>query len=174
MTNMSFPICDIFEPTVYEGRLCYQFDVIKKNLGQTAFEGKSSGLMLIIDSNSEKSIDITDHDKERTKSVEDLFLGRTKNSNKNLANIHISTLAQFTGYGPGDYALTDIKEMTGTEKFLDWPEEKRKCSLEKYEKCQMRTFLEESMRCGCSPFKLLPAKGNTNQVCTNQNFSFLL
>ena len=161
---MTFPVCNVFEPTVYEGRLCYQFDVIKKNLGQTAFEGKSSGLMLIIDSNSEKSIDITDHDKERTKSVEDLFLGRTKNSNKNLASIHIGTLAQYTGHGPGDYALTAIKQMTGTENFLAWPEEKRECSLEKYEKCQMERFLEESMKCGCSPFQLLPAKGNKDKV----------
>ena len=163
--NMTFPMCDIFEPTVYEGRLCYQVDV-KKHSGQTVFEGKESGLMLIIDANSESSIDITTDDvnKRKDDSVMDVYLGRAQMTNKNMASIHIGTLAQYTGHGPGDYALTDIKQMTGTEFFLSWPEKKRKCSLEKYEKCQMERFLEESMKCGCSPFQLLPAKGNSDKV----------
>ena len=168
--NMTYPVCNIFKPTVYEGRLCYQVDV-QKRFGQTVFEGKESGLMLLIDVNSERSIDITTHDEDKNDdaSVRDVYLGqaRTKNKNRDVASIHVGTLAQFTGYGSGDYALTVIKQMTGTENFLAWPQDKRKCALEKYEKCQMKGFLKESMKCGCSPFQLLPAKGNTNQVCTH-------
>ena len=165
--NMTFPICDIFEPTVYEGHLCYQVNA-EKGRGQTVFEGKESGLMLLIDVNSERSFDIATEDQHKgnDKSVRDVYLGqaRTENKNVNLANIHIGTLAQYTGQAPGDFALTAIKEMTGSENFLAWPEDKRKCALEKYEKCQMKGFLEESMKCGCSPFQLLPAKGSTDQV----------
>ena len=151
----------------------YEVD-IKKHSGQTVFEGKESGLMLLIDVNSEKSIDITTHDKDKDDetSVRDVYLGqeRTNNKNKDVASIHIGTLARYTGYGPGDYALTVIKQITGTENFLAWPEDKRKCALEKYEKCQMKGFLEKSMKCGCSPFQLLPAK--RNQVAIIINFIY--
>ena len=99
---MTFPVCDIFEPTVYEGRLCYQVDV-KKHSGQTAFEGKESGLMLLIDVNSEKSIDITDHgNKRRNESTDNVYLGPVRMMNKNMAAIHVGTLARYTGYGPGE------------------------------------------------------------------------
>ena len=124
--------------------------------------------MLLIDVNSERSIDIATEAEHKgdDKSVRDVHLSqaRTKSKNMNSASIHIGTLAHYTGHGPGDYALTAIKQMTGTENFLAWPENKRKCALEKYEKCEMKGFLEESMKCGCSPFHLVPAKGSTDQV----------
>ena len=49
------------------------------------------------------------------------------------------------------------KQMTGTENFLGWPKEKRECSLEKYESCQMRGYLDKISHCGCSPFDLMSA-----------------
>ena len=166
--NMTFPVCNISKPTVYEGRLCYEV-LVGKRSGQTVFEGKESGLMLLIDVNSEKSIDTKTQDEDNgEKSVTDVYLGRAQMKNKNLASIHIGTLAQYTGHGPGDYALTAIKQMRGTKHFLAWPHEKRDCALEEYEKCQMKGFLETSMKCGCSPFQLLPAKGNTDQVCISK------
>ena len=122
--------------------------------------------MLLIDVNSERSIDIKPRDDEDrgNRSLTDVYLGRARRTNKNQASIHIGTLAQYNGHGSGDYALTSIKQMTGTENFLAWPEHKRKYALEKYEKCQMRGFLEETIKHGCSLFKLLPAAVNTDQV----------
>ena len=84
--------------------------------------------------------------------------------NKNLARIHIGTLAPITEEGPGDYVLTSVKQMTGTENFLGWPKENRKCSLEKFESCQMRVNLYKISRCGCSPFELMSAAGFGYQV----------
>ena len=55
--NMTFNLCNLFEPTVFEGRLCYQANA-EKNPGQFFFEGKGSGLMLLIDTNTERSIDL--------------------------------------------------------------------------------------------------------------------
>ena len=163
--NMTYNVCNIFESTIFEGRLCYQADA-KKHLGQLFFEGKGSGLMLLIDTNTERSIDISNsHNMNKDdNSVQDIYLGKEHLKTENMASIHIGTLTPYTGYGPGDYELTDIKQMTGTENFLTWPEDKRKCSLEKYEKCQMRTFLEESMECGCLPFQLLQANGDSDKV----------
>ena len=167
MPNMTYNVCNIFEPTVFEGRLCYQTNA-EKNPGQIFFEGKGSGLMLIIDTNAERSVDISDSHSvimnQDDISAQDIYLGKDQLKSENMASIHIGTLTPYTGYGPGDYELTAIKQMTGTENFLAWPEEKRKCSLEKYEKCQMKGFLEESMACGCSPFQLQPVKGKTDQV----------
>ena len=123
--------------------------------------------MMLIDTNKERLIDL-DFEKSskdaKNLPEQNVYLGKHQLTSGIKASIHIGTLAKYTGHGPGDYALAVIKQMTGTENFLAWPEEKRKCSLEKYEKCQMRTILEENERCGCSPFQLLPAKGNTEQV----------
>ena len=120
--------------------------------------------MLLIDVNSERSIDITTGEKNEITSVRDMFLGEARKGNRNLASIHIGTLAVNTRHGPGDYGLTVIKQMIGTENFLSWPQHKRGCSLETYENCQMRGFLEASSKCGCSPFQLLPAARLTDQV----------
>ena len=164
--NMTFPVCDIFEPTVFQGRLCYQAEP-KKSFGQQVFEGKKSGLMMLIDVNQERSIDVQHSQKENDASASyelDVYLGRNQKSKRNVASIHLGTLARYEGHGPGDYRLTTIKQMTGTKNFLAWPLNKRDCSLEKYEKCQMRAFIAETMKCGCSPFQLLPATKSTNKV----------
>ena len=123
--------------------------------------------MLLIDVNSEKSIVNSTEDmdtKGSNRSVRDVFLGQAWKKDKDLASIHIGTLAKTTVYGPGDYGLVLIKQMTGTENFLAWPQHKRLCSLEKYEKCQMKGFLEASSKCGCSPFQLFAAAEATDQV----------
>ena len=169
--NMSFPICNIFEPTAYKDRLCYQVDIMRNHPQQKVLEGKENGLMLLIDVNAERSIKIESQDKYKTdeskNSKKSVFLGQSQTISKKLANIHIGTLAKYTGHGPGDYILTSVKEMTGTENFLAWPEEKRGCALEKYERCQMNRFLEKSMQCSCSPFQLMPAATDQSEKVRN-------
>ena len=163
--NMTFPVCDIFEPAVFEGRLCYQ--VLGEKLSrQKVSEGKRSGLMLLIDVNTERSLDITSNEtKTSDMSERDLYIGNDQVVNRNLASIHIGTLARYEGYGSGDYQMTAIKQMKGTKSFLAWPDHKRKCALESFERCQMKGFSKESLQCGCSPFQLLPATPSDNQVC---------
>ena len=41
--------------------------------------------------------------------------------------IYIHTLAQSTAYGPGSYAMSSLKKMTGTKSFLQLPE-KQNCN----------------------------------------------
>ena len=164
--NITFPVCDIFEPSVFDGQLCYQVGDLKHS-GQAVSEGKASGLMLLIDVNFEKFIEISAHDENDNKierPINDVYFGQAKRSNQNLASIHIGTLAKYVGHGPGDYALTAIKQMAGTDNFLAWPEEMRDCAIEKYEECQMKEFYQSTHECSCSPFHLLPIKGNAFQV----------
>ena len=79
--------------------------------------------MLLIDVNSERSLDFTTHveDEGSDKSVRNVFLGQAQMKNKDIASINIGTLAVNIRHGPGDYGLTVIKQMTGTENFLAWP-----------------------------------------------------
>ena len=160
VANMTFHVCDIFVPTVFKGGLCYQADA-KRSPGQAFFEGKGSGLMLLLDNNKERTID-TSNSEDVNKayvSEQDIYLGEEELNTENLASIHIGTLAPFQQHGPGDYEMAAIKEIGGTDNFLAWPQQKRGCALEKYEKCQMREFIEKTGECGCSPFQLLPATG---------------
>ena len=63
--NMTFLACNIFEPTIYQGQLCYQADVEKYRRYQ-AVKGKMSGLMMIIDVNSERSVNLEKSDRRNT------------------------------------------------------------------------------------------------------------
>ena len=161
--NMTFPICDIFEPTVYEGRQCYQAS-FEKIHGRQVLKGKKHGLMLLIDVNAERSYNIEASGEVKSADLNEVYLGKDQIVNKNPARIHIGTLAPITEEGRGDYALTSLKQMTGTENFLAWPKEKRECALEKYESCQMRGYLDKISHCGCSPFDLMSAAGFDYQV----------
>ena len=122
--------------------------------------------MLLIDVNSERyfSTETPREEKEASLYERDVYLGENKMSNQNLAQIYIGTLAPHFEKGPGDYVLSSLKQMTGTESFLGWSEEKRKCALENYESCQMKDFLRRLSKCGCSPFHLTLAAGPSYKV----------
>ena len=124
--------------------------------------------MLLIDVNPERSFNIETKGATKANSYErDVYFGEDKITNRNLAIIHIGTLAPHSEEGPGDYLLTSLKQMTGSESFLGWPQERRKCALEKYETCQMKIFLENISQCGCSPFHLVPSAGPAYPVSLN-------
>ena len=163
--KMTFPICNVFEPTVYRGRQCYQVK-IKRIPGHTVSQGKKNSLMLLIDVNPKRSFKIETKGATKAERYErDVYFGEEKITNKNLAIVHIGTLAPHSEEGPGDYVLTSLKQMTGTASFLGWPQQRRKCALEDFETCQMKLFLENIFQCGCTPFQLVPSAGPTYKVC---------
>ena len=137
--------------------------------------------MMLIDLNEERSLEVEpsgdDNDAfvSHKDSYDSVYLGENqKKRGGNLGAIYIGTLARYKGHGSGDYKLTSIKQMTGTRNFLAWPLDKRLCSLEKYENCQMRAFEEETKKCGCTPFQLLPARRSDTKVHTMQKLYFKL
>ena len=162
---MTFPVCNIFEPTIYQGRLCYQANVQSH---QGDLEGEKGGLTLIIDASTDRSIDISNSVTTNVTQLprHNMFVANNQSIIKKQASIHIGTLARYNRYISGDamYALDGISKMTGTARFLGWPEEKRKCSLEKYEACQLRGFLETSKQCDCIPFQLVPGTKDKKKV----------
>ena len=155
--NFTYNICSKFEPTVHDGELCYTLDVNHFKNGMKDMRlGKKSGLMLLIDTNLDKSIPMKGVNREKWLDYnrDIIDLDDEPADKKSLARIHIGSLSTFTGYGPGDYRMTGLKQMTGTSGFLAWPDEKKMCTNEKFQDCQMRQLLEKVKICECKPFEL--------------------
>ena len=58
--------------------------------------------------------------------------------------------------GGGSYAITDVKEVDGTDEFINFAEEAGICqNKEKVSQCLTNLFIREaSKQCKCSPFNL--------------------
>ena len=55
--NMTFPACNIFQPTVFKRQLCFRLDLSQLLLHKReVFQGKESGLMLVLDTNADRSL----------------------------------------------------------------------------------------------------------------------
>ena len=59
-------------------------------------------------------------------------------------------------YGKGDFALTDVKEMDGTQGFLDLDDGIRKCqNFETVLECKAKIYLDiGKKKCKCVPHHL--------------------
>ena len=74
------------------------------------------------------------------------------------AKIHLNTLASFTDYRAGSYAMSGLKKMTGTDTFLELPATTKKCKTETYEECHIvRYAAQVQNQCGCLPWGLSPS-----------------
>ena len=109
-------VCDKFEPTILEGQLCYSIDIAKlaKLENKQTKTGKSKGLFLLLDPSPYQI-----QDDER--SVKD---GRNR---QQTFKVYIHTLSPFTAYGPGAFAMSTLKRMTGTASFLELPDNQKHC-----------------------------------------------
>ena len=123
------------------------------------------GLTLIIDANIERSVtkQIERNEKKNPKTLE---LQEASIKTKKLAEIHIGTLAPYKAFGPGNYILTAVKQMSATDGFLSLSSKKRECEKEKFETCQKRLFQESIKNCGCAKQSLTPALQDQYQVKT--------
>ena len=68
--------------------------------------------------------------------------------------------------------MTSLKKMTGTDAFLDLPENIKGCQIEDQDKCYSRRYIEELQnQCKCLPWALgaiVPQKVFNPVVCVNQ------
>ena len=79
----------------------------------------------------------------------------------NLARVYIHTLSPFSGYGSGQYKMSGIKAMSGSERFFELPDEKKGCSLKAFEMCRQKEIVKEcANKCKCVPFELTSLLGN--------------
>ena len=114
--------------------------------------GKSKGLLLLVDPSPYRI-----QDDER--SVKD------GGNRQQTFKVYIHTLAPFTAYGPGAFAMSTLKRMTGTTSFMGLPENQKKCAIHNREECQTDKFFSEvKADCSCVPWSLIVNDNITAQV----------
>ena len=138
-------VCNKFELTILEGQLCYSLDVAKLDKRPTR-EGKTNGLFLLLDPRPFQG------------SSDDRNNG-AENDKQQPFKVYIHTLSQYTAYGPGTYAMTALKRMSGTKSFEQLPDKQKECRVHNREECQTQHFLEKIKKnCGCIPWALVSDK----------------
>ena len=146
LTGSSFPLCASFNPLALDGQLCYNIKL--KNV--TSSNTRIDGLILILDLNEDRLVPIVmeeEHDQSCTKHT---FNPKDLGAKK-AVKLHINTLSSFKGFGAGDYKMTSVKKLVGTEDFLSMPEKTKKCKLEMFEDCRIRKLFQN---CNCSLWEL--------------------
>ena len=143
-------LCDKFQPTIHEGQLCYSLDIAKLTQKPTR-PGKRNGLFLLVDKSpyqvKSAGVSLTD-----------------ERNDQNTFKVYIHTLSQHTAYGPGTYAMSALKKMTGTTSFMQLPEEDKMCFVHDREDCQTQKYFDQvQTECKCIPWALKTDKAK-NQV----------
>ena len=152
--DLPFTVCSGFKPVILEGQLCYSIKPSTKNTDKTK-TGMKNGLVLILDEG--KPINHQKTKKNRKKTITSLNF-ETISQSESSARIYLNTLASFTGYRAGSYAMSVLKKMTGTNNFLELPFKDKKCRIETFEECHMPRYIAEvQKRCGCIPWALSKA-----------------
>lgn len=69
--------------------------------------------------------------------------------------VRVHTLAQYSAFGPGEYAMSSLKMMSGTENFKRLPENQKHCQARKREDCERERFFDDVRNnCDCVPWVL--------------------
>ena len=139
--NLSFPICTSFKPTLLEGQLCYELD-----LQQLSGQGKKNELLLLLDYNTELSL----QPNSGSPYVDSFYLD-SLDSEQYEAKIQIKSLSRMMNFGGGGYKMTVVKRMTAKPDFLKMPLKDRSCEVEVYEDCRTRNLIE---KCRCVPWEV--------------------
>ena len=147
LPGITFPLCSAFLPTILEGQLCYEL-----KLNQPSGQGKRNQLMLVLDYNEDRSLQISSEKEEAADvSVSKGTMGFDDTVQSLQAKVHIGTLSPYTHYGGGIYTMTVVKRMRSTDAFLEMPLAQRNCKVELYEDCRTRKLLAG---CNCVPWEM--------------------
>ena len=168
-SNMfSFPMCDSFKPMIHRGQVCYKLQPASELLQSKV--GMDGGLMLLVDNNFEKSITPTYRSKSENNDLNYLNIQQIDSKSHMSAHVYIPTLAPFIASKPGTYPMFALKKMTGTESFLQMPDQVKQCHNELFEECQMKEALRRGQEeCGCLPWAFTSV---VNEVSKQKKFYF--
>ena len=119
----------------------------------TSGQGKRNELMLILDSNTDRSLQTYGNANQDANFSKDTinFDTAVESIQGQSAKVHIDTLSPFVGFGGGIYMMTVVKRMTAKDDFLKMPLKEKNCEVELYEDCRTRRLLEE---CNCVPWEV--------------------
>ena len=150
LPGITFPLCSAFLPTILEGQLCYEL-----KLNATSGQGKENQLMLVLDYNQDRSLQISSENESvagvRVSKGTLNFATAVQSLQDVSAKVHIGSLTPYTRFGGGVYTMTDVKRMRAKNAFLEMPFAQRGCEVELYEDCRTRKLLGE---CNCRPWEL--------------------
>ena len=167
--NLSFPVCSHFKPVILNGQICNQLDLASVFKARPNIEaGKENGILLILDTNKERSINV-ENTENNDKNFSSLNLAERQKDNLEYIQIHIDTLAHFSGYGPGSYGMTALKKMTGTTAFLGLSDKEKNCQLQDFTDCTTKSLLRKGKSdCdGCVPWALQDIDSVVSKVKRN-------
>ena len=129
--GFNFTACGKFQPTVMEGQLCYSLDVNNVTRAKSK-AGRAMGLRLLLDRIHPRKLENEDEDSFR---------------------IFLNTLDGFSDMEDGGYRMINVKEIVGTDSFMELSDEDKKCQKETYQDCHTRQFLEQlKQACSCIPW----------------------
>ena len=148
LNGTNIALCSVFVPTILEGQLCYKLTLNKKSK-----RGKKNGLMLLLDYNEERSLQVHSN---KTADVgysngELNFDTTVRSYQGSSAKVQINTLSPYINFGGGIFMMSDVKGMTAKEDFLKMVLKDRNCEIELYEDCRTRKLLE---KCNCVPWEV--------------------
>ena len=147
--DLPFTVCSQFQPTVLEGQLCYSLN-LSKIAQNRAKPGLKFGLVLILDPSEKEHTSLIENSDEMTSLSFETFTNVESS-----ARIYLNTLASFSAYQAGSYALSALKKMTGTEGFLNLPSKVKGCKTETFEECHATRYIKEvHKQCGCVPWAI--------------------
>ena len=133
-------------------------------------KGKKGELLILLDQGGQSSQDI----QENKIDIEDTLDLESSGVDAGSARIYLNTMASFSGYSSGSYALTALKKMTGTDSFLKQTDEEKKCRIETLEDCQAKSFIDRVQeKCGCVPWAIstsLVAKVDSHNCFSRYSF----
>ena len=151
--DLPFPVCSQFYPTVLEGELCYAINITSLTKVETK-EGLKNGLLLVLDLGNPDNRQVSKSLKHDYQS----FNLEPESKQSSSAKIYLNTLARFTTFKSGSYAMSALKKMTGTDNFLGLTVGQKKCQIETYEDCWTKTYIESvQSQCRCVPWALSSA-----------------
>ena len=142
----SFPVCTSFNPVALDGQLCYKINL--NNV--TSKNRRADGLILILDLNEDRLVPLGLEEDDGQSNTKFTFNPKDRGAKK-AAKLHINSLSSFKGFGAGQYKMTSVKKLLGTEDFLSMPDNTRNCKLENYEDCRRRELFQ---KCNCTLWEL--------------------
>jgi hypothetical protein len=112
------------------GQLCYRLDTSWLPAATESGSGVRHSLMLLVDLNEERSSALTASEQQVLDPghrLHGLDLSQVPAAGQAAVTVH--TLSPSTGYGPGHYRMTVLKQTTGSDNFFKLTDRKKKCMV---------------------------------------------
>ena len=151
--NIPITACSQAVPTVLAGQLCYSLNV-SNTVNTKSAMGKQNSLLLFLDTGESRSRkiqkDTTNHKwTNATKSVD------ISTSNEDRTSVYIETLSEITYFGAGSYAMSGLNRMSGSKRFMQFPDYMKKCQIGSLTDCHNMNYFENLQeQCQCIPWSL--------------------